>query len=74
MMRILKVKLIEIDNLDTKGTIGLGKVGLLSFSDKENGHFYFREVRSSPICSIEEDAKQIIIQTKNTKYTFNKEM
>ena len=63
----LKAKMINCSNEQSKGTSELQNIGRLDIT--KNG-FYFRNIKSSKLKSINFEDKAIIIETLNTKYTF----
>ena len=63
----LKAKMINCSNEQSKGMSELQNIGRLDIT--ENG-FYFRNIKSSKLKSINFEDKAIIIETLNTKYTF----
>lgn len=60
------VQMVECDNPNSKGNTEMLRAGTLVIGRV----FYFNSVKSSKIESIFFKEDEIIIQTKNTKYTF----
>ena len=63
-------KLISVDNEETVGNIEVGKIGNIEY---DGIRLYFRSVRTSTVRSITVNGDTTTVQTRNTKYTFEKE-
>lgn len=67
-MKVL-CKMIGCSNEESRGVAELGKLGTLEIE----GRFTFSSIISSTIKKIEFKEELILIETKNTIYTFKKE-
>lgn len=67
----IKCSMTSCSNRESFGFQRLGNTSVLDINEK---CFYFDGLRSSLIKAILFDENKIIIQTRNTKYTFEKEI
>ena len=66
----IKCKMTGCSNSQSVGMEELNNSGTLTIDENR---FYFNNIRSSKIKTIEFDDEMIIIQTLNTEYVFTKE-
>ena len=67
----MKYKLDATNNPNTAGNSHIGKTHRFDFNGTV---FYFGSIRSSTVKSITIEDDTMIVQTRNTKYTFKKDV
>lgn len=69
-MFVTKYELISVSNETTYGNNCVGIVSNFNFNGEV---FYFDEMKSSKVKSISVSSELMLVQTKNTLYTFKKQ-
>ena len=60
-------KLLSIDNNTSKGNTVIGEIDYFKY---DGIRFYFATMTSSPVKSINKTNDELLVQTKNSLYTF----